>query len=60
MAIYTPSCQTEVGGHIVYVKGIPMTSLLRKSLGMGDNDFHAHQYQLCDIDFPVILTQSDT
>ena len=29
MAIfYTPSCQTEVGGHIVYVMGITMMSLL--------------------------------
>ena len=35
MAIfYTPSCQT--GGHIVYVKRIPMTSISEKPLGTGD------------------------
>ena len=33
MAIfYIPSCQTEVGGHIVYVKGIHMTPLLETLL----------------------------
>ena len=59
MAIfYTPNCQTEVGGHIVYVKGIPMLSLLAKSLGTGDNDFYTCQYGLCNINFPVISTQN--
>ena len=36
MAIfYITSCQTEVGGHIVYIKGIPMMLLLGKPLGIG-------------------------
>ena len=30
-----PRCQTEVGSHIVYVKDVPMTSLLEKPLGTG-------------------------
>ena len=35
---YTPSYQTEVGSHTVYVKGISMISLLRKPLGTGNYD----------------------
>ena len=34
-----PCCQTEIGGRIVYIKGIPMTSLLVKYLGTGNYDF---------------------
>ena len=29
-----------------------------KGLGTGNYVFYAHQYQLCDIDFPLISTQN--
>ena len=35
-----------------------MISLLGKALGTGSYYFYTHQYQLCNIDFPVILTQN--
>ena len=45
MAIfYTLYCQTEVGNHIVYIKGIPIMSLLEKTLGTNNYDFYAHWY----------------
>ena len=53
-----PNYQTEVGGHIAYVKGIPMTSLSGRPLGSGNYNFYICQYWPCDIDFPVILTQN--
>ena len=28
-----PSCQTEVGGHIVYIKGVPLVLLSGNPLG---------------------------
>ena len=44
-----PSCQTEVGEHIVYVKGIPVMPLLEKLLGNGDYSFNTHRYRFpCD------------
>ena len=47
------SCQSQVGGHIVYIKGIPMMSLLGKHHDTDNYDFYSHQYWLCNIDFPV-------
>ena len=46
------------GGDIVYIKGIPITSLLGKPLGTGDYDFYTHWYWLCNINSPLIFTQN--
>ena len=35
-----------------------MMSLSGKPLGTDNYDFYAHQYQLCNIDSPVILAQN--
>ena len=39
---YTPSCQTEVSGHIGYVKEIQIMTLLGKSLCTDNYDFYTH------------------
>ena len=55
---YTPSCQTEVGGHIGYFKGISHDIINGKPLGTGNYiTFTPADTRLCDIDFPVISTQ---
>ena len=66
MAIfYTPSCQTEVDGHIVHdIMWILLTSLLGKLLGtfpffvITNYNFYIHQYCLCNKNFPVILIKN--
>ena len=49
---YIPSCPTEGGSHIV------MISLSGNPLGTGNHDFCTHQYQLCNMDFPVNFAQT--
>ena len=60
---YTPSCQT--GSHIVYIKGIPMMSLLGKSLGTGSGKATlftqiSTDFQLCSFWKDVVVLKGLT
>ena len=55
--ILAPAVFSGINPHGHIVKEISMTKLFWKRLGTGNFSFYTRQYWLCNIDYPVILTQ---